>query len=81
MSVSAEERPSEGAPDWMVSYADMITILMAFFAVMYSMAGTKEAKRDVPIMKSLRRQFGKFVGLPSNNRRSNGFVADGEGRR
>ena len=67
MSASAEEHPSEGAPEWMVSYADMITILMSFFAVMFSMAGSKEAKRDVPIMKSLQRQFGKFVGLPSTN--------------
>ncbi len=28
----------EGAPEWMVSYADMITIIMAFFVVMYSSA-------------------------------------------
>jgi chemotaxis protein MotB len=65
MSASAEEHPSAGAPEWMVSYADMITILMAFFAVMFSLAGSKDAKRDVPIMKSLQRQFGKFVGQPS----------------
>ena len=25
--MSAEETPSEGAPEWMVSYADMITIM------------------------------------------------------
>ncbi len=30
----------EGAPEWMVSYADMITIMMAFFVVMYASAGT-----------------------------------------
>ena len=65
MLASAEEHPSAGAPEWMVSYADMITILMAFFAVMFSLAGSKDAKRDVPIMKSLQRQFGKFVGQPS----------------
>jgi chemotaxis protein MotB len=64
MSAPAEERLSEGAPEWMVSYADMITILMSFFAVMFSMAVSKDAKKDVPIMKSLQRQFGKFVRLP-----------------
>ncbi len=48
----------------MVSYADMITILMSFFAVMFSIAMSKNAKKDVPMMKSLQRQFGKFGGPP-----------------
>jgi chemotaxis protein MotB len=50
----------------MVSYADMITILMAFFVVMFSMAGTKDVKKEDPVMSSLRRQFGRFVGLPTS---------------
>lgn len=42
-----------------MSYADMITILMAFFVVMYSMAPTGEAtERQEEVMKSLREQFG-----------------------
>ena len=64
MSVPSEEPASEGAPEWMVSYADMITILMSFFAVMFSIAMSKNAKKDVPMMKSLQRQFGKFGGPP-----------------
>ncbi len=35
----------EGAPEWMVSYADMITIVMAFFVVLYastSASGTRD---------------------------------------
>ena len=38
-----EEKP-EGAPEWMVSYADMITILMSFFVVMFSIASGEAAK-------------------------------------
>ncbi|HKD36345.1 MAG TPA: flagellar motor protein MotB [Pirellulales bacterium] len=64
-SAPPEEHASEGAPEWMVSYADMITILMAFFVVMFSMAGTKDVKKEDPVMMSLRRQFGRFVGLPT----------------
>ena len=65
MSEPAEEHASEGAPEWMVSYADMITILMSFFVVMFSMAGQKDGKREEPVMQSLRRQFGRFVGMPA----------------
>jgi chemotaxis protein MotB len=60
-----EESHSEGAPEWMVSYADMITILMSFFVVMFSMAGTRNAKKEDPVMSAMRRQFGRFVGVPS----------------
>ncbi|HEY2760841.1 MAG TPA: flagellar motor protein MotB [Pirellulales bacterium] len=64
--MSEPEQPhSEGAPEWMVSYADMITILMSFFVVMFSMAGSKDKKKEEPVMSALRRQFGRFVGLPS----------------
>lgn len=41
-----------------MSYADMITILMAFFVVMYSMAGSKDTAKEQAVMKSLREQFG-----------------------
>jgi len=49
----------------MVSYADMITILMSFFVVMFSLAGTRNPKKEDPVMSSLRRQFGRFVGVSS----------------
>ncbi len=42
-----------------MSYADMITILMAFFVVMYSMAGSsKDKDKEDAVMKSLRDRFG-----------------------
>lgn len=60
MPAPPEELASEGAPDWMVSYADMITILMSFFAVMFSMAMSKDVRKDGPMIKSLHRQFGSM---------------------
>ena len=56
----AEAPASEGAPEWMVSYADMITILMAFFVVMYSMAGRADTDKQEPVLSSFRKQFGRF---------------------
>lgn len=48
----------EGLPEWIMSYADMITILMAFFVVMYSMAGEKDVKKEQAVMNSLRLWLG-----------------------
>ncbi len=49
----------EGIAEWVMSYADMITILMAFFVVMYSMAGEpKDKTKEDAVMRSLRERFG-----------------------
>lgn len=50
MSDAVQHQSSEGgAPEWMVSYADMITIIMAFFVVLYattSGSGKKDKGHD-----------------------------------
>jgi chemotaxis protein MotB len=56
------EKP-EGAPEWMVSFADMITILMAFFVVMFSIASgdsnnDKRTKQQETVIESLQYRFG-----------------------
>jgi chemotaxis protein MotB len=58
----AEEKP-EGAPEWMVSYADMITIMMSFFVIMFAIAtgevekGKKNRHQEAAI-QSLNHRFG-----------------------
>jgi chemotaxis protein MotB len=43
MAPTAEEKP-DGAPEWMVSFADMITIMMSFFVIMFALASGEAAK-------------------------------------
>jgi chemotaxis protein MotB len=45
VNVSVEEKP-DGAPEWMVSFADMITIMMSFFVIMYAVAKSESGKGD-----------------------------------
>ena len=58
------EHHEEGAPEWMVSFADMVTILMAFFVVMFSMAGDKNEAKEEAVIGSLRRSLGPWPAMP-----------------
>ena len=63
----------EGLPEWIMSYADMITILMAFFVVMYSVAGNKDTVKEAAVLRSLRQNLGPFKGafgsyVPKNSK-------------
>ena len=44
MSEEPQEEKPDGALEWMVSYADMITIMMSFFVVMFALATKKDEK-------------------------------------
>ena len=62
MNVKAEEKP-DGAPEWMVSYADMITIMMSFFVIMFAIASGEAAKgrhkrQEQAALASLQYRFG-----------------------
>jgi chemotaxis protein MotB len=57
-----EEKP-DGAPEWMVSFADMITIIMSFFVIMFSIASGEAAKgkrtqQQQATIESLQYRFG-----------------------
>jgi len=64
MTGACRECPEEGLPEWIMSYADMITILMAFFVVMYSMAGVKKDDAKVEaVLRSFRSSLGPFASV------------------
>jgi chemotaxis protein MotB len=64
MSAKPDEKP-EGAPEWMVSFADMITIMMSFFVIMFAIASGEAAKgrrhpspQQQAAIESLQHRFG-----------------------
>lgn len=54
----AEEEVAEGAPEWMVTYGDLVTLLLCFFVLLFSMSKLEQQKFD-KIAESLKRHIGK----------------------
>lgn len=53
-----EDEQEEGAPIWMITFADMTTLLMAFFVLMLSFANT-DVQKFKKMMGSVRETFGQ----------------------
>lgn len=53
---SADE-PAEGAPEWMVTYGDMVTLLLCFFVLLFSMSSVEKDKYEA-IAASLKSAIG-----------------------
>jgi chemotaxis protein MotB len=56
-----EKKPDEkkaGAPDWMITYSDMVTLLLTFFVMLLAMASFEDPGRVDKVIESLRRAFG-----------------------
>jgi chemotaxis protein MotB len=51
-----EDPAPEGAPEWMVTYSDLVTLLLCFFVLLYSMA-TISTEKFEQINRSLRLTF------------------------
>ncbi|MGL6194014.1 MAG: flagellar motor protein MotB [Thermoguttaceae bacterium] len=49
--------PPEGAPEWVLTYGDMMSLLLTFFIMLYAMSTVDKPKQDV-IADALQTQFG-----------------------
>ncbi len=59
-----QKKPEEGLPDWLGTYGDMVTLLLTFFIMLFSMATIEKAKFQ-EIAESFKGQFAyEGVGLP-----------------
>lgn len=58
-----DQRQSDNHERWLVSYADFITLLFAFFVVMYAMSSVNDGKYRV-LSNSLGYAFGNIAAIP-----------------
>jgi chemotaxis protein MotB len=59
-----ETAPTAGAPAWMVSYADLVTIILACFVLLYSLSSINEQKFG-ETLASVQGALGADTGAPA----------------
>lgn len=65
-----EEDPAPGVPEWVVTYGDMMSLLLTFFIMLVSMSELKEEGKLVAALNSIREAFGNeiaMMGAPGNS--------------
>ncbi|RME38088.1 MAG: hypothetical protein D6788_08100 [Planctomycetota bacterium] len=75
----AKQEQPEGAPEWMVTYGDAMTLLLCFFVILVSMSEIKKNERFQEVVESLRRAFGGYKGavgaVPIQNVSTNTLIS------
>ena len=57
-----QEEVEEGAPEWMVTYGDMVTLLLTFFVLLLSMSEVKQDQKMIEFMQAIKEAFGYSGG-------------------
>ncbi len=56
--MAIEEDPDPGIPEWVVTFGDMMSLLLTFFIMLISLSEIKEEERFQAMVESFRKQFG-----------------------
>ena len=84
--MAIEEEPEPGIPEWVVTFGDMMSLLLTFFIMLVSMSEIKEEERFQAMLESMRRQFGHDAAmssvLPGQNQANSSmaFIAPSQSR-
>ncbi|MEN1679813.1 MAG: flagellar motor protein MotB [Planctomycetota bacterium] len=63
--MAVEEEPDPGIPEWVVTFGDMMSLLLTFFIMLVSMSEIKEEERYQAMLESMRRAFGHESSISS----------------
>ncbi len=63
--MAIEEEPVPGIPEWVVTFGDMMSLLLTFFIMLVSMSEIKEEEKYRAMLESMRRQFGHEASMAS----------------
>lgn len=68
-----DDSSSEGAPEWLTTYSDLVTLLLTFFIMLFSMAAIDQKKFDA-VSESLRFAFGNNTGAMFHENIGNNYI-------
>ncbi|HUY90285.1 MAG TPA: flagellar motor protein MotB [Pirellulales bacterium] len=57
--MAIEEDPPAGVPDWVVTFGDMMSLLLTFFILLFSMSEIRSNEKIKELMGSMQRTFGR----------------------
>jgi chemotaxis protein MotB len=63
--VSTEQEPDPGIPEWVVTFGDMMSLLLTFFIMLVSMSEMKQEEKFQAMVESMHQQFGHDRTLAS----------------
>ncbi len=58
-----KKQASGGAPEWMVTFGDMMSLLLCFFVILVAMSEIKQDKKFQDVMRSIKSAFGYQGGI------------------
>ncbi len=61
MPIEAEEAP--GIPEWVVTFGDMMSLLLTFFIMLVSLSEIKEEERFQSMVEEIHQHFGHSLDL------------------
>jgi chemotaxis protein MotB len=77
MAIEAEE--TAGVPEWVVTFGDMMSLLLTFFIMLVSFSEVKQEEKYQALVESIRRQFGydscRLSTAPGEDRPRNSALA------
>ena len=63
MGLKKKNKGGGGAPEWMVTFGDMMSLLLCFFVILVSMSEMKQDQKFQAVMESIKRAFGYQGGV------------------
>jgi chemotaxis protein MotB len=60
-----DDEPAPGIPEWVVTFGDMMSLLLTFFIMLVSMSEMKQEDKFQAMLESMRQQFGHETSMAS----------------
>lgn len=61
--MAVEEEPDAGIPEWVVTFGDMMSLLLTFFIMLVSMSEMKQDEKFQAVAEALRKQHGHDLSI------------------